>query len=204
MVRIVVDDAALPSYVRREAASLAGLAGRQPGRVRERLEDLRQRLLPDLALYRPECDYARCVSGETFWRHHLRPDRKAYFGADHEAYLSYLRSQPDPAAAARADLSDADILVPAEFSWLVPLEQLTGLDGGAIARRLQLRGSAQPFVVFVFPEERLLRHGVTLRAPRGIDAIPAKLLQWTPGGVPEERIDRNIPLAALGDVQWRP
>ena len=204
LVRIVVNDAALPAFVRREAASLAGLAGRQPGRVRERLEDLRQRLLPDLAGYRPERDYARCVSGETFWRHHLRTDRKAYFGADHKAYLSHLRSQPDPAAAARADLSDADVLVPAEFSWLVPLEQLTGLDGGAIARRLQLRGSAQPFVVFVFPEERLLRHGVTLREPRGVDAIPAKLLQWTPGGVPDERIDRNIPLAALGDVQWRP
>lgn len=203
-MQIVVNDAALPLCVRREAATLAGLAGRQPGRARERLEDLRERLLPDLASYRPECDYARCVSAETFWRHHLRPDRKAYFRVDHRACLSYLQSQPDPAAAARADLSDADILIPAEFSWLVPLDQLTGLGGGAITRQLQRRGDAQPFVVFVFPEERLLRQEVMQREPRGIDAIPAKLLQWTPGGVPGELIDGRIPLAALGDVQWRP
>lgn len=204
MVQFVVNDAALPLHARREAASLTGLAGRQPGRVRERLEDLRERLLPDLAMHDPECDYARCVSVETFWRHHLRYDRKPYFGPDHKPYLSYLRSQPDPAATARADLSEADILVPAEFSWLVPLERLTGLDGPAIVRHLHLRGSAQPFVVFVFPQGRLLQAGVTVRAPRGIDTIPAKLLQWTPGGVPGERIDRSIPLAALGSVQWRP
>ena len=203
-MRIVADDAGLPRYVRQEAASLAGMASRQPGRARERLEGLRERLLPDLPLYQPERDYARCVSVETFWRHHLRSDRKPYFRADHKAYLSYLRSQPDPAAAARADLSADSTLIRAEFSWLVPLDQITGLDGPAIARRLQLRGAAKSFVVFVFPQERLLQAGVTLREPRGIDTIPAKLVQWRPGGVPGERIDRRIPLAALGDVQWRP
>ncbi len=204
LVDIVVNDTALPAYARREAATLTGLARKQPRRAYERLENLRERLLPDLALRRPECDYARCVSVETFWRHHVRGDRKAHFGRDHKAYLSYLQSQPDPAAAARADLSDVDILIPAEFSWLVPLEHLTGLTRGAIARRLQLRGSVQPFVVFVFPEALLLHHGVELREPRGIDAVSARLLQWTPGGVPGERIDRGIPLAALGGVQWRP
>lgn len=204
LVQIVVNDPTMPAHVRREAASLTSMAARQPGRVRERLEGLRERLLPDLPLHQPQCDYARCVSVETFWRHHLRPDRKAYFRADHRPYLSYLRSQPDPAAAARADLSDAAELIPCEFSWLVPLDLLIGLDGGAIVRQLQLRGSAQPFIVFVFPEEKLLQHEVTLRAPCGIDTIPAKLVQWTPGGVQGERIDRSIPLAALGDVQWRP
>ncbi|WP_419943748.1 hypothetical protein [Candidatus Poriferisodalis sp.] len=204
LVQIVVNDAALPLCVRREAATLAGLAGRQPGRACERLEDLRTRVLPDLALHEPERDYARCVSVETFWRHHLRPDRKPYFRADHRPYLGYLLSQPDPAVAIRADLSTATTLIPAEFSWLVPLDHLAGLDGPAIARRLQLRGSMQPFVVFVFPLGRLLQSGVTAREPRGIDTIPAKLLQWTPGGVSGERIDRSIPLVALGGVQWRP
>ena len=162
------------------------------------------RLLPDLPLYMPTCDYARCVSVETFWRHHLHPERKSYFRADHWSYLTHLRSLPDPAAAARSDLSDGAVVIPAEFSWLVPLEQLTGLDGSAIARRLHLGNSSPPFVVFVFPLELLRREGVTVREPRGVDAVPAKHLQWVPGGVPNERIDNDIPLAALGGIQWRP
>lgn len=204
LARIVAGDHQLPRDARREAAVLAGLARRQPGRAREGLERLRERLLPDLVLHMPACDYGRCVSVETFWRHHLRPDRKQYFGPGHRSYLAHLRSQRDPAATAHADLSHAPVVVPADYSWLVPLQQIVGVDGPTLVRRLQLRGSSPPFLIFVFPEDRLRHEGVTVREPRGVDAVPAKLLQWTPGGVPNERIDRDIPLAALGRLEWRP
>ena len=204
LARIVADDRQLPRYVRSEASTLIGLARLQPGRARERLERLHVRVLPDLAMHAPECDYARCVSVETYWRHHLRADRKPYFGPDHKSYLRHLQSQRDPAVTAHADLARETLLVPADYSWLVPVQQLAGADGPAIARRLQLRGSSPPFIVFVFPQSRLQDHGVTVREPRGVDAVPARLLQWTPGGVPNERVDRDIPLAALGRLEWRP
>lgn len=56
----------------------------------------------------------------------------------------------------------------------------------------------------IFPMERMLAAGVRVREPRGVDAIPSRLTQWVPGDVPGERIDENIPVAALGDLQWRP
>lgn len=35
-------------------------------------------------------------------------------------------------------------------------------------------------------------------------AVPARHVQWSPGDVPDERIDQDIPYAALGGVEWRP
>lgn len=43
-----------------------------------------------------------------------------------------------------------------------------------------------------------------VREPRGLDAVPARLVQWRAGDVPDERIDLNIPRAALGRIGWRP
>ena len=31
-----------------------------------------------------------------------------------------------------------------------------------------------------------------------------RLLRWSPGGVPDERIDQDIPADALGRLEWRP
>ena len=46
--------------------------------------------------------------------------------------------------------------------------------------------------------------GVGVREPRGLDAVPGRFVRWSPGGVSGERIDKDIPLAALGDLEWRP
>ncbi len=35
-------------------------------------------------------------------------------------------------------------------------------------------------------------------------SVPARHVQWSPGGVPDERIDLDIPHAALGGIEWRP
>ncbi|GEM_PF-2934890 len=56
----------------------------------------------------------------------------------------------------------------------------------------------------IFPVEQTLAAGVMVREPSGIDAVPGRFTGWVPGDVPGERIDEDIPLAALGSLQWRP
>lgn len=204
LVRIVVDDPGLPRRVRRDAAALMELASSQPRLARRRLEDLRLSVLPDLPLVAPAVDYARCISVETFWRFHVRWDRKAMFGQGSEAYRRHLESQSDPANIAHQDLSPEPVLFPAAHSWLIPATNLEGANGPTLRRRLELGESRPPYVVFFFPRPRLRAAGVEIREPRGIDALPGPQLQWTPEGVPDERIDRDVPLAALGWIEWRP
>jgi len=50
----------------------------------------------------------------------------------------------------------------------------------------------------------MLDSGVKVREPRGIDTVPAQLVQWQPGDVPSERINSNIPLKALEGIEWKP
>ena len=204
LIRIVADDPGLPRSARKDAAALMDLAMTRPRLAEQRLGELRESVLPTLELEPPRVDYARCIPIETFWRHHLDRDRKAMFGRDPEAYARHLEVHSDPAAAARGDLSDDPILFRAPHSWLIPSANVAGVVGHTLARRLQLGDSKPPYVVFVFPCELLRAAGVTVREPRGIDAVPGPFLQWTPGGVPDERIDRDVPLSALGWIEWRP
>ena len=46
--------------------------------------------------------------------------------------------------------------------------------------------------------------GVEVREPRGLDVVPGRFLQWVAGDVAGERIDEDIPVAALGGLEWRP
>lgn len=55
-----------------------------------------------------------------------------------------------------------------------------------------------------FPAGKMQASGVEIRAPRGVDAIPNRLVWWSSEGVPNERIDQDIPTAALGRLEWRP
>ena len=73
LIRVVADDLGLPRFARREANGLLLMAASEPELVPARLDALRTRVLPDLPLWPPECDYARCVSVATFWRFHLAP-----------------------------------------------------------------------------------------------------------------------------------
>ena len=89
------------------------------------------------------------------------------------------------------------------FTWLVPISRISGLDGIRTKRRLRIDGEP-PYIVMVFPAEGMDATGVEIRAPLGIDAIPGRLLQWSPGDVPDECIDLDIPTPALGGLEWRP
>ncbi len=202
LIRIVSRDTRLPRYVRRSAASLQALAAVQPPLVLDGLEALRQRVIPDLALQQPTCDYARCVSVDAFWEHNLHSERRAAFVTSKD-YLHWLRLQADPATSALNDISTGNI-VPAAHSWMVPAANIAGLNGRSLKVRLKLSNSEPPYLIFIFPVAKLQAAGVQVREPRGVDAVPARHVQWSPGGVPDERIDQDIPYAALGGIQWRP
>ena len=202
LIQIVASDPGLPRDLRREARSLESLASSKPDLVVEELEVLRDGVLRDLALLAPTVDYARCVSVPVFWRYHLRPAQRGIFRTG-ELYRRYLESLSDCEAVLGNDLRDDEPLVPADHSWLVPVSRIAGLDGAATKRRLRI-DDEPPYIVMVFPAERMAATGVDLREPRGVDAVPARLLRWSPGDVPDERIDQDIPTAALGGLQWRP
>ncbi len=202
LIRIVSRDTRLPRYVRRSAAGLQALAAVQPPLALDGLEALRQRVIPDLALQQPTCDYARCVSVDAFWEHNLHSERRAAFVTSKD-YLHWLRLQADPATSALNDISTGNI-VPAAHSWMVPAANIAGLNGRSLKVRLKLSNSEPPYLIFIFPVAKLQAAGVQVREPRGVDAVPARHVQWLPGGVPDERIDQDIPFAALGGIQWRP
>ena len=202
LIRIVTSDSELPRYARRRAAGLESLAATKPGLVCDELEELRRQILPDLPCHSPACDYARCVPVDVFWEYNLTSERRADFPTAEE-YLRWLQREADPAAAALCDLSTCD-LVPAAHSWLVPAEHIADLSGRSLKSRLRLTGHEPPYLVFVLPVAKLKSAGVMVREPRGVDAVPSRLVQWVSGDVLDERIDQDIPRAALGGIQWRP
>ncbi len=117
-------------------------------------------------------------------------------------YRRYLEAEGDPAAAARRDLP-AGILVPAAHSWMVPAACIAGLDGRRIKSRLRMFENSPPYLVLLFPVHKMKAAGVEVREPRGVDVVPGRLVRWAPGDVRGERIDKDIPLAALGGIKWR-
>lgn len=201
LIRIVADDPGLPRNVRRRAQGLGQLAASEPRLVWERLGRLGEAVIPNLSVEMPAVDYARCVSIPVFWRHHLRSARRAFFDTA-EDYRRYLEASSDPAVTAMRDLIGG-ILVPAKNSWLIPATHIAGLDGVSIRSRL-LIDDDPPYLVMILPADRMGASGVRVREPRGVDAIPGRLLRWSPGGVPDERIDQDIPADALGELEWRP
>ena len=201
LIRVVADDPGLPRFARREANGLLLMAASQPELVSARLDALRTRVLPDLPLWPPECDYARCVSVATFWRFHLASAVRGFF-RHHTEYQRHLEAHADPALAARSHLPDG-VLIPAPHSWLIPADRITGLSGLQTRSLLQFE-QRPPYLVMIFPVEQMLAAGVKVREPRGVDAVPSRFTRWVPRDVPDERIDEDIPLAALGGLQWRP
>ena len=108
-----------------------------------------------------------------------------------------------PAAVALLDLPASGTLVPAVHSWLVPVERITGLSGPQTKLLLSIRAEP-PYLVMVLPAAAMREARVEVREPRGVDAVPKRHDQWSPGDVPGERIDQDIPFQALGGLRWRP
>ena len=177
------------------------LAASEPDLVADRLEGLRRRVVPDLSLSPPDCDYARCVSVEVFWCYHLTTRHRDFFRHDGQ-YQRFLESQADPSVVARSHLAGT-VLVPAPHSWLIPAGRIAGLSGLQTRSKLQIK-QKPPYLVMIFPMALMKAAGVGVREPRGLDAVPGRFLQWSSSDVSGERIDKDIPLAALGGIEWRP
>jgi hypothetical protein len=200
LVRIVRDDSHLPAKVRREAGAIASLASSNPDLAIDRLEALRLSTLPALPLSTPTLDYARCVSLEVFWRFNLDPAVKRLF-VTAEDYRRWIESRPLPEHQLKKDLG-AQLLAPSANSWLVPVALLDGLSASELKIRLNF-GQPPPYVLMVLSVATMTAAGVEVRSPTGVDAIPSRHTQWFRENVPDERIDRDIPRAALERIEWR-
>ena len=123
-----------------------------------------------------------------------------------EAHLRRLtdRTTGLPECAGRSKQATSTDRLPSSSGDPLPLRPRAGhYSHIMVKRRLRIDGEP-PYIVMVFPAERVDATGVGIRAPRGIDVIPGRLLQWSPGDVRDECIDRDIPTAALGGLEWRP
>ena len=172
-----------------------------PDLALSRFLELHADVAPLLPRTDPTIDYVRCVSVETFWRFNVDASLKAYF-VTAEDYRRSVEGEVDPAARLTNDLG-ADPVVPAANSWLVPASDVDGLTGAEAKARLNFTQDP-PYAVMVWSVARMIGAGVTVRAPRGVDAIPSRLLQWYPENVPDERIDGDLPRTALERIEWRP
>ena len=81
--------------------------------------------------------------------------------------------------------------------------KITGLNGSQTRSKLQIKQKPS-YLVMIFPMALMTSAGVGVRQPRGLDAVPGRFVRWSSGGVSGERIDKDIPLAALGGMEWRP
>ncbi len=201
LINVVTSDTKLRRSVRQEAKGLVPLTASQPELVEVRLESLRRRVVAGLPLWPPDRDYARCVSVDVFWRFHLAAHHREFFRQPGQ-YLKFLESQADPSAVALRQLAGG-VLVPAPHSWLIPETRITGLNGPQTRSRLQIK-QKPPYLVMIFPMALMKAAGVDVREPRGLDAVPGRFVRWSPCGVSGERIDNDIPMAALGGMEWRP
>ena len=201
LVRKVCDDSGLPATVRRKAKRLLPLAQRQPDRVIERLKAIHLDITPKLTTQLPEIPYARCVSIDVFYNYHIKSNLYSVFSNAMD-YRNYIGSSSDPATQLEKDLKDG-IIIPAEYSWLVPYSSIHSSTARQIEVQLNFK-QTPPYVIMVFAVDNLLGVGIRIREPRGTDTIPSELTEWYPGNVNNERINSDIPRSALSSIEWRP
>lgn len=200
--RITSNDRGLDPSVRERAGVCALLcAGNQPALAMKRLTELYEETAPDLPTTPPQVDYARCIGILSFWRFNLAPDIKTAF-PNYANYRRFIESDANPAMLLTRHLG-AGPLAPAKHSWLIPAQAIAGLTADLTKRRLNFEHQP-PYVVMIFSITRMRAVDLQVREPCSIDAIPQRLTHWRPGDVPDERIDHEIPRAALERLEWRP
>ena len=203
LLRIVGTDSKLTSGVRRSAHELEPMRTSNPDLVLEALEGMYATTAPTLPVAPPTLDYARFVPIAAFWQYNLAEAAKRRFttSADYSSYIQ-TSDNPPPALQLTADLGP-QLLAPAANSWLVPLRNVAGLTGVEVKRALNIV-PPPPYVVMVLSVSKMIKSDVRVRDPRGVDAIPYRLVQWRSGDVRDEQIDRDIPVAALERLEWWP
>lgn len=201
LIRIVSTDRCLASSVRSQARELDLVRASNPDLALLALKDLYAATAPTLPMATPTLDYARFVPMWAFWEFNLS-DVVRRRHRTLTAYRSYVATSSNPDAQLAADLGP-QLLAPAANSWLIPLRNVAGLTGSEVKRELRI-DPPPPYVVMVLSVAKMVMSNVQVRDPRGIDAIPHRLLQWRAGDVTDEQIDRDIPVAALERLEWWP
>lgn len=200
-LQMVADDPAAPDdivdHARRLLATTSHLA---PEIIEDRIEDWSDGVIGNISPHSPAEDYVRCISYHTLFEHYIQPTAQNAYGTSDE-YLQYLLEvSHDPTSTILSDLR-RPILVPARYSWLIPASELTSNEAVIVKQQLQIL-SDPPYLVMEFSSARMIQCGLDVRQPCSIDAIRTSQFQWTPNGVPKERIDGDIPFVALRGLRW--
>jgi hypothetical protein len=204
LLALVESDDRLAPPIRRRIARLNSVAIRNPPLALDRLDVLAATYAPRLGRSVPDKNLARCVGTEVFWTHHLDNDVKIFF-TDPDSYQLHVEEQPNQQLTLESELSRSEPLFPQAHSWMTYSAEIAGLSGQDTRLALDL-GAFPPLVTFQLPLDRLLASGVTVRDPRGLDAVPERLLVWRPTGLRSgfhEVVDGDVPRSALGAIEWR-
>lgn len=200
--RITSKDRGLDSSVQARAADCELLCAQNKSLIAmRRLTELHEEVAPNLPTTTPDVDYARCISLLAFWRYNLTPAIKKRFRV-YEPYKRLIEDEVNPDALLTRHLG-SDPIVKAKDSWLIPAQEIVGMAAEQVKHRLKITADP-PYVVMIFPKAKMQSVGLEVRRPCSIDTIPRRLTHWRQGDVPDERIDRDIPRAALGRLEWRP
>lgn len=200
--RITSKDRGLGSSVQARAADCELLCAQNKSIIAmQRLKELYEEVAPNLPTTTPDVDYARCISLFAFWRHNLAPAIKKRFRR-YAPYKSLIEAAVNPEAILTSHLG-TDPIVKAEFSWLIPAQEIVDMTADQVKRRIKIKADP-PYVVMIFPKVKMQSFGLEVRQPCSIDTIPGRSTHWRQGDVPDEKIDHDIPRAALGRLEWRP
>lgn len=201
MLQMIAGDPAVPKDIAEEATQLLDMGSQDlPATMKRRIDRWSQRIIGQILPHLPTEDYVRCISYDALFDYYILNSVQQHYRTSIEYLEALLERSADPASIIWDDLQ-RPILVPARHSWLIPASDVNSNDVEAIRAQLQIQGNP-PFLVMEFSRTRMVECGLYVRQPCSIDAIRTSQLQWTPGGVPNERIDGDIPFVALGSLRW--
>jgi hypothetical protein len=208
MIDLLTSDERVRKEVRDLGAAQRAYVTSQPDLVLQRLDDLavhEARSLQAGTSQPPVADLCRCVTIPVFFDWHLDRHVRATFNGP-EDYRRYVESQANPGAVLLSELSADSIVFPAVHSWMIPRDQIAGLDGAQTLRAINAYGPP-PLIIFVMPIAFLRYSIVRVRTPFAVDAIPKRNRLYSRSGLVDGRtelIDDDIPRTVVEALEWRP
>ncbi|HJQ07310.1 MAG TPA: hypothetical protein VJ872_17805 [Nocardioides sp.] len=177
----------------------------QPAQALRRLQTLAEETLPHEPRDTPTTGLSRVVTAGTFLRHHTRLAVREAF-ATTDDFVRFVETSDNPNQELADALTDDVTIFPWQRSWLAPTQQIKRLDGRALIAALELGSSVSPPLIrFNLPLRRMIDTGVMIRRPCSLDSVLGPNPQWSSSGLAsgvEEFVDGDVPLAAVGSVEW--
>ena len=201
LIRILTSDTLLNPRIHAAARRLRHVRALNAAAALGQLDRLHRVAVACLPTQAPTVEYARVVGLNEFYEFNLSPARKEFFTTP-AGYIDHVSTTKHPETALMNDVGTQDA-VDAEHAWILPYSYLEGLNG-IEAKTLLRFDQAPPYAVMVFSVVKMVANNVQVRDPCGLDAIPERILDWFPGNVPDEKINSDIPRAALDRIAWLP